>query len=105
MKKITSRINHFNKKIAEHVVSIVSTMWCAYAFMFLVMIPFFNESWTTIVMFISSSLLQLVLLPIIMVGQKYQADVAEKRAIEDHRALVDMHKEIHEILRDIKKKV
>ena len=94
MKKLLEKIANFNQMVAEHVVGIVSTMWCAYAFTILVVLPFFNEAWTTIVMFISSSLLQLVLLPVIMVGQKRQGDISEARAIEDHANIVEIHEQI-----------
>lgn len=99
------RINELNQLLAEHIVGIVSTMWCTYAFSILVILPFFNDKLTTIVMFISSSLLQLVLLPIIMVGQKRQGDIAEARSIEDHNAIIEMHDEMKEIVSELHKKV
>lgn len=105
MKAILSNIEKFNRFVAERTVSLVGTMWCAYAFTVLVVIPLFNENLTTIIMFISSSLLQLVLLPVIMVGQRYQGDAAEKRSKEDHEHIIKMHKEIHGILKEIHEKV
>lgn len=102
MRKILDSLDKFNQAVAEHVVGIVSTMWCAYAFSILVVLPFFNEDWTTIVMFISSSLLQLVLLPIIMVGQKRQGDLNEQRAAEDHRDIVEMHDEVKIMFEEVK---
>jgi len=102
MRKILSKLEQFNQAVAEHVVGIVSTMWCAYAFIVLVTIPFFNSEWTAVIMFVSSSLLQLVLLPIIMVGQKRQGDLTEERAVEDHRDIVEMHDEIKIMFEEMK---
>lgn len=98
MKTVITKLDKFNQLVANYVVEIVSTMWCAYAFSILVILPFFNGNLTTIIMFISSSLLQLVLLPIIMVGQKKQGDITEQRAQQDHEAIIDMHEEIKELL-------
>jgi uncharacterized membrane protein len=104
LKNILTTIDLINQTIAEHIVAMVSTMWCTYAFTVLVVLPLFNDSWTTIVMFISSSLLQLVLLPVIMVGQKRQGDIAEARAQEDHEAIIDMHNELKEIIQTLANK-
>ena len=98
MKAVISKLDQFNQLVANYIVEIVSTMWCAYAFILLVILPFFNGNWTTIVMFISSSLLQLVLLPIIMVGQKRQGAMSELRAQQDHEAIIEMHEELKELL-------
>ena len=96
--KVLTKLDKFNQLVANYIVEIVSTMWCAYAFIILVIIPFFNGNLTTTVMFISSSLLQLVLLPIIMVGQKRQGAISEQRAQQDHDAIIDMHEELKELL-------
>ena len=104
LKTVSLKIDLLNQTIAEHIVGIVSTMWCTYAFAVLVILPLFNDAWTTTVMFISSSLLQLVLLPIIMVGQKRQGELIEVRAQEDHEAIIDMHNEIKEIIQTLTNK-
>ena len=98
---LLARFDAFNQTLAEHVVGVVSTTWCTYAFIVLVIVPFFNDQLTSIVMFISSSLLQLVLLPIIMVGQKRQGDINEARAQADHQAICEMHQELLDIIKSI----
>ena len=67
-------ISAFNKKLAASITSMVSTMWCAYIFALIALIslPGAIKSGDTIVIvsWVAQTFLQLVLLSIIMVGQK-----------------------------------
>ena len=73
-----------NAKVGLSVTLIVGTMWCAYAFALIALLSLpstiSSGSLFEIVVWISSSFLQLVLLPIIIVGQNIQARAADKRA-------------------------
>jgi hypothetical protein len=81
-----------NERIALWTTRIVGTMWCAYAFLALALLPLFWPASESTVQYASSSVLQLVLLPIILVGQALEGRAAEKRAAEDHAALMEILK-------------
>jgi hypothetical protein len=79
-------------------------MWCAYAFALisLVALPaaIMSHDPIIIVAWISQAFLQLVLLPIIIVGQNVQAQASDARALSDHETLLAIHtivSEIHKI--------
>lgn len=123
------RINAFNRRIAEKITSGVATMWAAYLFagIALISLPAAIRSGDTltIVDWIAQTLLQLVLLSIIMVGQQrssekisseidetHAAALAEFEIAKEARALAQqelaeikkMQSEIHRILKDIEQK-
>lgn len=90
-----------NERIGLWVTKRVGTMWAAYAFfgLTLVSLPAAIASGNVIVMvsWIAQTFLQLVLLPIIIVGQNIQAASSEERAIatyEDAGAILEEAKEI-----------
>ena len=79
-------------------------MWCAYLFAFLALIslPAAIQSHDPIIIvaWIAQTFLQLVLLPIIIVGQNIQAAASDARAESDHNTLLAIHTltaEVHQI--------
>lgn len=81
----------FNDWLAVKITNAVGTMWCAYAFVILdiFMLPPVIKAasvmvWVT---YIAQTVLQLVLLPIIMVGQNVIQAQNEAKADTDHRTL------------------
>lgn len=72
----------FNSWLGLKITLIVGTMLCAYVFAAIALISLPDNIHTTqnLILWISSSFLQLVLLPIIIVGQNIQAQAADKRA-------------------------
>jgi len=123
------RINEFNRRVAEKVTSFVSTMWCAYIFAALALISLPAAIKTgdvvVIVAWIAQTFLQLVLLSIIMVGQKsssasveemiketHEASIGEFELAKEARAIADQElkelkkiaSEMHQVLRDIEGK-
>jgi len=74
----------FNARFGLFVTVIVGTMWCAYLFtlLALVSLPSAVKTHNTIILvaWIAQTFLQLVLLPIIIVGQNVQAAASDKRA-------------------------
>ena len=78
----TGLMGRVNATLGLHITVIVGTMWAAYAFaaIALVSLPDNIHSTQNLILWISSSFLQLVLLPIIIVGQNIQARAADKRA-------------------------
>jgi hypothetical protein len=73
-----------NGKVALVITAVVGTMWCAYIFTIIALIslPSALSSGQAIVIiaWIAQTFLQLVLLPIIIVGQNIQGKAADKRS-------------------------
>ena len=85
-----SRLNDFNGRIAEKITTYVSTMWCAYIFaaIALISLPAAIKTGNVVIIvaWIAQTFLQLVLLSIIMVGQKVSSASVEKMILETHEA-------------------
>ncbi len=85
----------FNAWLAVQITSKVGTMWAAYAFCVLALIslPAAIASGNTIVIvaWLAQTFLQLVLLPIIIVGQNVQQAANDARAQADHETLSAVH--------------
>ena len=67
---------------------VVGTMWCAYLFSVIALIALpsaIKAGLFFVIVWISSSFLQLVLLPIIIVGQNIQAAAADRRAEDTYK--------------------
>ena len=80
----------FNLWLAQKVTTGVATMWCAYLFaaIALISLPKAIQSGDSIVIvsWVAQTFLQLVLLSIIMVGQKVQSQCVEETINETHTA-------------------
>jgi len=125
-----SKVDSFNKFIAEKITAGVATMWCAYLFAIIALISLPNaiKSGDTLVIvsWIAQTFLQLVLLSIIMVGQNFSAAKLEQTINETHEAslgefelakearmlarkelaeLKIISGEIHRVIRDLEEKV
>jgi hypothetical protein len=79
-----------NGRLGLFVTTIVGTMWAAYLFTLLALVSFpsairSGRSSIIIVAWIAQTFLQLVLLPIIIVGQNIQAKAADKRADQTYK--------------------
>ena len=119
-------MKNFNLWLAQKVTTGVATMWCAYLFasIALISLPKAIQSGDSIVIisWVAQTFLQLVLLSIIMVGQKVQSqrveetinqthiatlaefelakearELAHKEVTELHQLSIDMHK----LMRDV----
>ena len=91
-------IGHFNSWLAVVITKSVGTMWAAYLFVLigLVSLPqafnaFIHGDTVTGVAWLSQSFLQLVLLPIIIVGQNVISASQDARAEQDHITLTTLH--------------
>jgi len=77
-------IVRLNARVGLRVTVIVGTMWCAYLFTVLALVSapsaFRSGNKLIIVSWIAQTFLQLVLLPVIIVGQNIQAATSDKRA-------------------------
>jgi hypothetical protein len=89
-----------NAKFGLRITLVVGTMWCAYIFTVLALFALpdaIKQGTYFIIVWLSSSFLQLVLLPIIIVGQNIQAAASDKRAEETYKDAEAVLKEAEEI--------
>lgn len=100
------RLNHpnpfvrFNARFGLHITLVVGTMWTAYVFTVIALFALpdaIKQGTYYIIVWLSSSFLQLVLLPIIIVGQNIQARAADKRSEDTYRDAEAVLKESEEI--------
>lgn len=87
MHRRDSAISRFNSVLAIKITGAVGTIWCAYAFavLALVSLPATMSGGTpTLISWIAQTFLQLVLLSIIIVGQKVAGDASDKRAMDTY---------------------
>jgi hypothetical protein len=110
----------FNSRLAVVITRAVGTMWCAYVFVALALVSLpqafaaLQQGDTLVaVTWLSQSFLQLVLLPIIIVGQNVSATAQDARSEADHETLtalrtinvrelqiLEQQQQILELLRD-----
>jgi hypothetical protein len=80
-------VQRFNALLAVKITGAVGTMWCAYLFAMLALISL-PEAWrggtATLIAWIAQTFLQLVLLSIIIVGQKVDGAASDKRALDTY---------------------
>jgi len=94
----------FNGRVALIITDAVGTMWCAYAFAALACVSLpdaIRGGTATLIAWIAQTFLQLVLLSVIMVGQKVAAAASDKQALQtykDAEALLKMQDEIHRLI-------
>ena len=101
-----SRVTDFNRSVAERITGLVSTMWCAYIFaaLALISLPAAMRSNDVLIKvdWVAQTFLQLVLISIIMVGQKKSAESVEQMITETHAAALaefELAKEAREMAR------
>lgn len=94
-----SPVSRFNSRLALLITFAVGSMWCAYLFSLLALVSFPSAIAThdkiIIVAWIAQTFLQLVLLPVIIVGQNLQGKASDKRAIQTYK---DAEAILHEAL-------
>ena len=95
----------FNGWLAVKITDMVGTMWCAYAFTALALVSLpdaIRGGRGPLIAWIAQTFLQLVLLSIIMVGQKVAATASDKQAFQtykDAEALLEISNAIHALLK------
>jgi hypothetical protein len=94
-------LGRFNSKVGVFITTIVGTMYAAYIFFVIALISapsaFASGDALIIVAWIAQTFLQLVLLPIIIVGQNVQASAADARSqatYDDASAVLEEAKQI-----------
>lgn len=95
----------FNGWLAVHITNMVSTMWCAYVFALIALISLpaaIHGGTAALVSWVAQTFLQLVLLSVIMVGQKVAAEASDKQALQtykDAEALLEIQDELHRLMK------
>ena len=88
----------FNAAFGLKITVLVGTMWCAYVFALIAFVSLPStikqHSATVLVLWLSSEFIQLVLLPIIIVGQNIQSRAADARATKTFEDVEDARKKI-----------
>lgn len=96
---------NFNSKLAVRITNIVGTMWCAYAFALLAIISLpaaIRAGTATFIAWFAQTFLQLVLLSIIMVGQKVasaKSDMQLDQTYKDAEALLEINDDMHKLVK------
>ncbi|WP_243301372.1 hypothetical protein [Geothrix oryzisoli] len=93
-----SHLARFNALLGEKITQGVGTMWCAYAFALIAFISLpeaIRAGKGALISWIAQTFLQLVLLSIIMVGQKVEGAAADTRADDTYK---DAEAILHEAL-------
>jgi hypothetical protein len=94
----TGPLARFNAFLGEGITKGVGTMWCAYAFAIIAFISLpeaIHAGKSALISWIAQTFLQLVLLSIIMVGQKVEGAAADTRADDTYK---DAEAILHEAL-------
>ncbi len=95
----------FNGRLALLITDKVGSMACAYIFAAIALIGLptaIEEGMAAIISWITQTFLQLVLLSVILVGQKVAAQASDKRALQtyqDTEALLKLQDEIHRLVK------
>ena len=93
----------FNGWLAVQITRIVGSMWCAYAFAAVALISLpqaVHDGVYALVSWVSQTFLQLVLLSVIMVGQRVLAQASDKQALQtfrDAEAILELTDKIHHL--------
>lgn len=93
-----------NMRIAVALTKAVGTMECAYFFTLLALIGFpgWNATPTQYVQWTSQTLIQLVMLSVIMVGQSVISRKQELQADEQYETTKKLYADVEELKRDVK---
>jgi len=91
-------LGRFNERLAVIITRSVGTMWAAYLFCLIALVSlpgaiaaFQRGDTVTGISWLSQSFLQLILLPIIIVGQNIISAAQDARAESDHETLTALH--------------
>ena len=95
----------FNGRLALLITNMVGTMWCAYLFAILALVSLpaaIHGGTATLISWVAQTFLQLVLLSVIMVGQRVSAAASDKQALQtfkDTEALLKIQDDVHRLIK------
>ena len=94
-------MSDLSDKIAVWFTNRVGTMSCAYIFLAWSLLPLLFPSIEMLVAYVSQSIIQLVLLPLIMVGQGVMNRASDERADDMHARITDLMELIDEVREEL----
>lgn len=95
----------FNSWLAVKITNVVGTMWCAYVFAALALVSLpeaIKQGTAALIAWIAQTFLQLVLLSIIMVGQKVASEKSDRQLEQtyyDAEALLQISDDMHKLIK------
>jgi hypothetical protein len=100
--KADTAAQRINAAVGLKITVLVGTMWAAYLFAIIAFVSLPStiqqHSATVVVLWLSSEFIQLVLLPIIIVGQNIQSRAADARATKTFEDVEDARKKIEQAI-------
>lgn len=84
-----SIIKELNRRVAVRVTLLFGTMGAVYSFLCWSILPLIFPDTQAIVFYVSGGVIQLVALPLIMVGSNILSEKAEIRAEQDHKMIME----------------
>ena len=105
LKKHHEQVSGFNNRLAVLITNVVGTMWCAYLFAIIALISLpdaIKSGTSALIAWVAQTFLQLVLLSIIMVGQKVAAQKSDRQLEQtylDAEALLQINDDMHKLLK------
>jgi hypothetical protein len=100
--KMDTAAQRINAAVGLKITVLVGTMWAAYLFAIIAFVSLPStikqHSATMLVLWLSSEFIQLVLLPIIIVGQNIQSRAADARATKTFEDVEDARRKIEEAI-------
>jgi len=101
----TNDVHELSLSVLDHIAlaatNVVGTMWFFFACAIMVTMPLIFPQAMPVVQYISSGYLQLILLPLIMVGQNLQSRHGELRAENDYQINMKAEREIEVLYRHL----
>ena len=98
-------MSHVNERVAVWLTQRVGSMWAAYAFCCIALISLpsvlTSGSALIIVAWVAQTFLQLVLLPVIMVGQDVQSRRTEATINDTHTLAQDEHEQTRSMVKEL----
>lgn len=91
------QIKKINERIAIFCTLNMSTMGCVYVLLLWSLLPLVFPLLQNMVFYVSGGIIQLVALPMIMVGQRLLDRASEARSIKDHQTINKSFSEIKEL--------
>ncbi|MCG0994698.1 hypothetical protein HK13_08055 [Acetobacter indonesiensis] len=102
-KTIKTVLDKVNDSIAVKMTMLFGSIWCVYAFLVFSLVPLAVPAWQNTLLYVSNCI-QLVALPALMVGNAVLSRGADRRAAEDHQALLEILSDVREELADLRAK-
>lgn len=99
--KFRSAVTKSNDAIALKMTIAFGSIWCVYAFTLFSLVPLLAPNVEDKLLYISNCI-QLIALPALMVGSAILARSSDQRARNDHEALLEILKDVHEELAILK---